>query len=795
MVRGYLLTGVILLLIGLVLTGCSVRHPTFVPETELVAAEADSIGVEAFLELPVEDQTERRERAHAALEPLRATESMQANMDLWLTNPLAWTPYATYRVMPSLGDVLEHLDAALALDPTRADVWLTRGRLLDVVGDERRARESFDTAWELTERIPDLLEDPDRIRRDIAVAGAWIERDAGWFDEGLTLLARVDGPARDDDAEYQVLLGLLLAGRGDLEAAMRVSYGVPAVELPVVGQMGRAGFLGQKKESTDLLKRWLQAEVWLRRGEPDLAWHVLGDLPYYRRVVPLAHRLWQDLGLYAEVTGDGRANMYYALSYLRRPFRRSYMPVPLTSDPVIRGLPKRTMNFYRLDTGGYHGGSLIGFAASATMMALDRGIGMGAERRYLQAQAALNVCIRRGVYPEEALALRGRLRFSRGYYVLAEMDLASARASFVAQDDVDPWTSYLLGLISMGRDRPDEAIALLEEAVDADRQLAGAWNALGVARLQTGEAELARLALNRAVELDPTNHQVWYNRGLLRCQIGDLDGGIEDFEHAAGLDPYNESLVRVIQLANVSRRQGRAFLPGTDVLGNWSPAGVDVHAHEDGEFAPQSPLGDEVWAKHLEDVLTEGLEEAGLLARAEGFDAQQLASLELEYERDPTPERRKVLAFGFAWHDLPEESQQLLAPYWGLDLDKDEMLLLLWLDQRLGEERRMAQLARQMNKDASVEFDHFRWSIEALSMLGEDNLGFERQSGFARFDIRARSMSKGGQYGMHTSLQFFRIHHRIGDGRRDGLLVSPTGRIHYLSGSGGTSISSTPRGK
>ena len=47
------------------------------------------------------------------------------------------------------------------------------------------------------------------------------------------------------------------------------------------------------------------------------------------------------------------------------------------------------------------------------------------------------------------------------------------------------------------------------------------------------------------------------------------------------------------------------------------------------------------------------------MARAEGFDAAQLAQLQRQYEDHPTPQRRKVLAFGFAWHDLPEEAQRL----------------------------------------------------------------------------------------------------------------------------------------
>ena len=783
MEHGFIRAGSLCVLAGLLLTGCSVRHPTLLSATDLAIDQADSLSLDDYLTLVPAEQIARTERAEAALDPLRATEASQDNLDTWLTDPLAWTPYRVNRLIPSLGDVLEHLDAALGLDPVRADLWLARGRLLDVVGDTYRARLSFGVAWEACERVPDRQENRFQLRRDIAVNAAWVERDAGWWDAGLLWIDRLRNFDLDDDAEYQLVHGLLLAGQGELEAAMRLSYGIPPVNLPVVGQMGLEGFLGRKKQKTDLLKRWLQAEVWFRRGQPDLAWHVLGNIPSYRRVVPLDHRLWQELGLYAEISGDGRSNLYYALSYLRRPYRNSYLPVPLTCDPVIRGLPYHKANFYRLHSGSFHGGSLIAYAASSTMLALSRGVGAAADQRYLLAQEALEVCIRRGVYPEEALALRGRLRFSRGYYVLAEVDLAAARSEFARQDDVEPWTSYLLGLIAMGRDRSDEAISLLEEAVGADRDLAGAWNALGVARLQRGERELARLALDRAIELDPHDHRSWFNRGLLRCQSGDLDGGLLDFHQAAQLDPGNERLARVIQLASVAKRDGRAFLPGTDALGAWNPAPVDIHAHEDGEFAPRAPRSNEVWFQHLEQVLDEGMQEAGVLARGDGFDARQLTLLHQEYERDPTPERRKLLAFGFAWHDLPEEAQRVLAPHWGVDLDQDEMLLLLWLDQRTGEEKRLAELAARMRADAGLDFDYFQWASMALNLLGEDpNWNPSKQTTFDRYDAEVRSTSYGAGWGRYMKRQAILINSGAGATLDGGILVNSRGRAIYLTG-------------
>lgn len=771
-----------LMLVGLLLAGCSARHPTLLAEAELAGARADSLGLDGFLALSPGEQAARAERADKALRPLTVTEVAQQNVDGWLASPGSWTPYATYSRMPVLGDVIQHLDGALGLDPARADLWYARARLLAAVGDQHRARESLTVAWEVATRVPDRQTDPARLRRDIAVTAAWIERDAGWWDAGLAWLDRVDGRALAEDAEYQLLRGLLLAGRGDLDAAMRLSFGLPPVRLPVVSLIGEAGFLGLKREDTDLLARWLQAEVWLRRGEPELAWHVLGEIPHWRRVVPLADRLWQDLGLYAEISGDGRADLFYALSYLRRPYRRSVLPVPMNCDGVILGLPRPGVDFYLLESGAYHGGSLFAFAASTAMLALDDGAGVAAEQHYLLAQESLGICMRRGIHPDEALALRGRLRFSRGYYVLAETDLAAARASFAGSGLVDPWTSYLLGLVAIGRERPDEAVKLLEEAVGADPELAGAWNALGVARLQLGELAASRVALDRAVALDPRAAQSWYNRGLLRCQTGDLAGGLQDFQRAAPLAPADERLARVIQLARLAEREGQPFLPGIDHRGRWSPAPVDVHAHENGDFAPQPPLDRLGWYQHLERVLDEELQEIGTLARAGGFDAAQLARLEDEYAATPTPELRKVLAFGFAILDLPEEAQRLLASHWGDDLDADETMLLLWLDQRTGEQARLAELVWRLRAQTALEVDGFTWAQLARAVLGEDKPDRAMQTGFARFDASVRSINLGGQWGRWLARQSLLVEQSAVTNRSGEMVVDPRGRAYRLTG-------------
>ncbi|MBD3220820.1 tetratricopeptide repeat protein [bacterium] len=787
MVRNVRALALFVCLLGLLASsGCSLRHPTLLTEADLATAHADSLSLDDHLALPEAVRAERRERAEVALAPVDASQTAQRNAEWLLSMPAIQTPYRAFRALPGLGDMLEHLDVAVGLDPTRADLWLLRGRLLDVAGDERRARRSLDVAWRVLDRLSGPVADERRLRRDVAVAAAWIERDTGWWDAGLAWLDRGAPFFADDDPEPVLVRGLLLAGSGRLEDAMLLSYGMPPMILPVVSKLGYDGFLGHKKAANDMLKRWLQAEVWMRRGRTDLAWHVIGEVPYWRSMVTFPHRLYQDLGLYAELAGrPHQANRYYALAYVRRAYRRSIMPQALSCDPAVLGHPHRRLCFFRLDSGAYHGGSLLAYATSMTMHATGVSDPGPQDQEYLLALEAIETCLRRGIRPDVALALRGRLRFSRGYYVLAELDLTDARQRFAEDGQVDPWTSYLLGLTTTGRDRPDEAIGLLEEAVGADPSLAGAWNALGVARVQLGDREGGLDAFSRAVALAPDEAEGWFNRGLLRCQEGQLEEGVGDLAAAARCEPENPQIARIIQLARLAERRGQPFLPGFDALGQWSPAAVDVQAHEGGEFSPSTAPTSEQWQRHLMRLIGEAVAETGSQVRADGLDAAALARLDAEYRAEPTPARRKLLAHAFVWLELEEEARRLLAPRWGGDLDADEVLLLLWLDQRAGEADRLRELAGELRETTADERADFDWR-GLVSMLGEHRnplaYGFTSPS----FSIKNRSMGPGGGYGpwMQRQLEIIAT-------RTAGMLQHPRGRRYELGPRGGAHTTTT----
>lgn len=778
------------LLIGLmslaILAGCAAdrRHRSLLSDRDLHRAQAQTIDLDAFLELPNNVQRQRAQAADRAAQAwVGATGLHERQVGLY-ESPLLYRKAPFTPLMPAVvGDLIEHLDTAVGLDPTRADLWYAHGLLLDLAGARQLACVSLEKAWDTCMRVPERQEQPSKLKRDIAILAAWIERDAGWWDAGLAWLDRARSVITAGDAEAVLLRGLLLAGRGDLEAAMHLSYGLPAVTVPVVW---RRGFAGLKREPTDILKRWLQAEVWLRRGDMDLAWYSLGKLPLWRNV-PLSHRFWQDMGLYAEISGDGRASTLYALAYWRQPHRMTSLAPPLGCDPVISDLPRPHLVFFRTASGALAAGSPFSHAASTTMLAVMHPDLENADQRYLLAQEALEVCLRRGIHPVEALALRGQLRFSRGYYVLAEMDLALARQQFAARSEVEPWTSYLLGLISVGRNRHDEAEALLTEAVTADPALAGAWNALGVASLQRGRLDQARTALDQAVKVGPQFVQSWYNRGLLRCQDGDLAGGLADFTRAARLDPENLQVGRIIQLATAAQKDGVPLLPWRDVSGKPQPLAVEVLSHEGGAFGPRAPESGEVWLQHLLELFSDRLAETGLAARTEGLDADELADLVDLHTSAPSAAHRKQLAFGYAWLGYTEDAQRLLAASWGVDLDEDEVLLLLWLDQRQGESTRHRELLTGELGDLPLVPGDQGVLADLLSMIGEwpgDEEVANHQPDLERMaDIRASRVRFGGPHYL-----YLRMWHRATSG------MSPGDRGALSSGGQGALTSGVGRG-
>jgi len=185
----------------------------------------------------------------------------------------------------------------------------------------------------------------------------------------------------------------------------------------------------------------------------------------------------------------------------------------------------------------------------------------------------------------------------------------------------------------------------------------------------------------------------------------------------------------------------------------------------------------------VQELLEEVTSELGVEARAEGLDAAMLANLEAEYTAEPTTARRKLLAHALVWHGLHDEARQVLAPHWGSDLDDDEVLLLLWLDQRTGEADRMRAMAQQLGLEMGLEVSDYDWRgvLTILAMNAGQNNGTQTMM---KVDASRQHISRGGQWGLFLGKQQARMFYGIGDIKNGDMLLTSDGRVMRIGARG-----------
>lgn len=138
----------------------------------------------------------------------------------------------------------------------------------------------------------------------------------------------------------------------------------------------------------------------------------------------------------------------------------------------------------------------------------------GAERTRVQLVEAL---LESGS-PDAALAMVGRLR-SDGL-AGADLDVLQARA-----------------LVEVGL--LDDAEAILDGTVKRNRRHAGAWNALGVLRMERRDADGAASAFRAATRAAPDDAQAWNNLGFTLHSLQRPDEAVPALREALRLDASN----------------------------------------------------------------------------------------------------------------------------------------------------------------------------------------------------------------------------------------------------------------
>lgn len=153
----------------------------------------------------------------------------------------------------------------------------------------------------------------------------------------------------------------------------------------------------------------------------------------------------------------------------------------------------------------------------------------GAEtERTLAAESARDIplTVRQSLEAGNAAFEAGRYAEARGHY---------AQARSVLPDQVLLLVNS--GLAAFYDNDPAEAEALLQRALDGDREVPAAWQALGLIYLDSQRFEEAMASFAQVIIREPRNSRARNYLGVAVGQLGWFDGAEAEFRRALEIDP------------------------------------------------------------------------------------------------------------------------------------------------------------------------------------------------------------------------------------------------------------------
>ncbi|MEZ4388956.1 MAG: tetratricopeptide repeat protein [Candidatus Krumholzibacteriia bacterium] len=470
------------------------------------AADADSLGLDAFLRRSAAEQASRRSQARTYLG--RAAASAR------------------------LADELRALRTAVGLDPTSADGWVQLAHLGRWFGDYQQAEDALAGFAAASPLVPRRRHE---LAAEAALVASWLRYDRGEWKRGLAWAdsAAAHGAAED---EVQLLRALHLAGLGRNRRAEDVAYRFANRDHRSHWIYGMSYWHRAGVEAAHAIFTGRDASV----SEEVLTGPMAPEKPHaaecfrdFARVEELMGNWWEAERLYesamASVPGRERTDLLRLDHPALAEAGLAAMPVWLAFD-----------RYYVM-------GSLSAYTDLAYRRYREAGDPASREFWASAAVDAAGCCLRLDLAPPLARRVRGLiLADAPGRRDQARQDLEAAQRALDARRVVDLETLTTLARLYLRSDRPAQARPLLERAVAAAPDQARAWSDLGLARIQLGEPDLALTALETALGLDPDLAVAWYNRGLLRFHLDDLDGAVADLERAHDLAPADPDIATLL---------------------------------------------------------------------------------------------------------------------------------------------------------------------------------------------------------------------------------------------------------
>lgn len=510
--------GCVVFLLGSLL-GCAGGRETgtALPEAAMVNAQADSLGLEAFLALAPEVQAWRRAEAGTWRNRSEAEEDPAAR--------------------------IRSLTRAAGLAPDDPETWLLLANIWRWLGDYLRASASLDNAATAVRGLNASggaggLHPPSyrkEAQRGTALTRAWLHWDRGEWQEGLEWAEaglKVDPGSRD-----MTRICGLLAGSQD--------YYTQATEY--------ADILYRNAREDMSFIHWIRAAVERRRGNYRGALSLVSELtPKHDR----ASEFFRDRGELAELLEEWTlAKRWYQESARALPFR-SLSALSQTSHLRLEpGSGDGRMPVWLAFDRYYITGSLSAYTALAKERYQTEKDPEAREFWAGQVVNAAGILLRRGIHPAWSLRARGLVFADRDRPARAVDDLRRASRLLGEAGYRDLRVEAGLGHLYLEQENYRLARPRLRAALDLDPDNGQVWGDLGLCLVKLGDRVGAEEALTNAIRLTPDSATVWYNRGLMHLQAGNYDQAEADLAEAARLAPGHPEVGRLLQRVQLLKRK------------------------------------------------------------------------------------------------------------------------------------------------------------------------------------------------------------------------------------------------
>jgi len=490
----------------------------------------DGIGLETFLALDGDEQTERRKQAARELKFVADFHRrMQTMVQRTKQQDIGSGWGLQINDMTVVGDCLGKLRTAVGLDPSNPFAWHVLSYFANTVGDQARAAAALSSAGGALTLIP--TDQLTQLRAEVALDRAWLQRDQGDFEPAIaSLQAAVEFGAKG--TEPRLLQGLIAAQTGQTQKAVEIASALRSAEVrafpPGLRSTGFGPELSDvtvwRLRTSNYLQSWILALTWLREGNTDMTAAAFGKYSL-NDLYPYAQRFWNEAGRIYEVTGRrslahkawsmARINTPYIVFFVYKPYAKDVGQITGRAGaiPFFLGFDK----FYTTGSRLAYGAALVEQVAAVEDEFVKQELGA-------HALDELELCRLTGMYPGQAQVLKGQAYYLLGDLGSALLEVEGALQVMEDQGDKAGFAAVLQGLAKSDSDlAPTDVANFYSQSGTA----AGRWM-----KPEDREAKLAGLRKNFADDpSDQNRHEL--ARYLIRndnmvegrgLAMGDLKG-------------------------------------------------------------------------------------------------------------------------------------------------------------------------------------------------------------------------------------------------------------------------------